>query len=164
MDSTFKTILQRCHNKNVLEWKHGVIRSIFLRLMSDDDDNKRLRALQAVRVSNDLCSSDILSDFEMAKGFTKQVDVSSPILEVSQDLLDAPLQLQAKRKPTLILRSKSVTDLVEDYVKHDKENRGKWLTPRTILSIHSCSSTVTVPASNGRSMDAVSEEVRAANI
>ena len=69
----------RSRNKNVLESKHGVIRTVFLRLLNEKEDNAGLVAMQAVRISNDFYGSDILLSFEMAKGFTKLVSKSATV-------------------------------------------------------------------------------------
>lgn len=78
--------------------------------MSDNTDNPRHRALQVVRISNDLYGSDVLFAFEMAKGSAKPVTVYLPVVEVNQDLIEAQHHPEAKRKLTWILRSKTATD------------------------------------------------------
>lgn len=88
-----------------------MIRSIFLRLLSEFSINARLCALQAVRISNDLYGSDVLSSFEMAKGFTRPSRAWSSALKVDQGIIDAQLQLEAKRRLTKILRSKVILTL-----------------------------------------------------
>lgn len=85
------------------------------------------------------------------------------------DISRAREELIAKRKLTLILRSKAyeepalhVDDMVQTYVKHDKEKRGKWLSPLVILSFDRESETVTVSGASGHKMRAAVEDCRAA--
>lgn len=56
----------------------------------------------------------------------------------------------------------SVGDIVEIFVKHDNEKRGKWLSPRTMLSFDPASCTGTDTAGNGKTMCAAIEDVRPA--
>ena len=168
-DTEFCPIPPRRHNKNVLESKHGVIRGIFLRLLNEDQSNAELAAVQAVPISNDLYGSDILSSFEMAKGFTKPVVSDAQARPLHPDLMNAQLQLEAKRKFTRILRSKAIDntpvaigDLIEVFVRHGKNKKGKWLSPRCVLSIDPRSGSLTVPGSSGRTITAAFEDVRAA--
>lgn len=73
MDIDYKPIPPQSHNEHVLESKNGVIRCIFLRLMSDSDVNPQQCVLQAVRISNNLNGSDFLSAFEITKGFKRPI-------------------------------------------------------------------------------------------
>lgn len=58
--------------KNVLESKHIRIPSIFLRLSDfDSAPNAELAAQKAIRISNDLYGSHVLSAYEHAKGFPR---------------------------------------------------------------------------------------------
>lgn len=105
---------------------------MFLRLIHDDQRNHPLAAIQAVRISNDLFGSDILSSFEMTKGYCKPILPGASPIPFVQEIFDAQLQLDAKRKLTRILRSRSlqksqvkVGDLVEVFVKTGKEKRGE---------------------------------------
>lgn len=82
-----------------------------------------------------------MSSFEPVKGFAKPVDSSCRPQTTQSELIHAHDMLKAKRKLTLILRSKSnkepvvrAGDLVQVYVKHRKEKRGKWLSSRSVLS------------------------------
>ena len=100
----------RRYHKNPLEPKHGVIRSIYLRLKhASPDTDPKVLAHQAVIVSNDLYGSDTVSAFELAKGFTKPVDSSVPPFVLRQDLLDANESFMNKRRLNLILRSNVVS-------------------------------------------------------
>lgn len=101
----------------------------------------------------------------MAKGFTRPISNNPAI--VPEELLEAQITLSAKRKLVRILSLKSPTDisvspgdLVEIYIKQDKQKRGKWLSPRVILDFDPSTSSVTVPGSNGRTIRAAIEDVR----
>jgi len=70
----FKCVPPRRHSKNPLERKHGIIRSIFLKLQTASTDTQpELLALRAVEISKDLYGNDVMSSSEMAKGYTKPV-------------------------------------------------------------------------------------------
>lgn len=130
------------HSFNAIKSKHGIIRSIFFKLSrSYPDALVELLALQAVAISNDLYGNDTLSAFELAKGFTKPVD-RNHVRDVLKDIVDAQLQLSARRKMALILKSKStfeehgnVRDMVEVYNKTGMGKRSVWSTSKTVLSI-----------------------------
>ena len=165
---SFRPVPSRRHHKNTLEPKHGIIRSIYLRLQSaSPTSNSAILALRAVSISNDLYGSDTLSAFELAKGFTKPVAADSELTPVPADLIYARDQLIAKRKLTLILRSHITADpvvnpgdIVQVYVRTGKEKRGRWLSPRTALSIDRSAGTVTVAGSNGKRIVAAVEDTR----
>lgn len=61
----------RRHNKNVIESKHRIIRDIFIRLRSDNEENTKvntkLLVQQAIRISNDLYGNNHASAHELAK-------------------------------------------------------------------------------------------------
>lgn len=164
--SSFGPVPPRRHQKNVIESKHGIIRSIIIRLQhaQPERDNRRL-ALQVLSISNDLSGSDIISAFEMARGFSRPI--SNEINFIGQDIVDAQQTIQAKRNLTKILRSKAISDisiapgdLVEVYVKDGKSKRGSWSSPKTVLQFYPSSWTVTVPDANGKTMRAAIEDVR----
>lgn len=126
------------HSKNAKEFKHNIIRSIFLRLNEDagTDFDSKLAAYKAVSISNDLYGNDAMSAFESAKGFRSPVAAERSDTVVPDDIRDARDQLQARRKLALILRSKavkevplSVGDLVEVYQKKEHEKRGEMVRP-----------------------------------
>lgn len=161
LDIGFKPIPPHRPSKNVLESKHDVIRSIFLILMRDDAMSTELAAMQAVCISNDLYGSDVISDFDMAKGFIRAITISSQVSEIDSDVIDAQLQLEANYKFTMILRSKAITylqvqvgDLVEVFVNRDRKKNCNWLTPRSVLEIYRSSGTLTVFGSMGRTLKA----------
>lgn len=172
LGSELRIIPPRRHSKNVLEPKHGTIRSIFTRLKSSNPDaDKQLLALQSVRVSNDMYGNDVISSFELCRGFSKPVlPMSSPV-EIPDDIRNAHDELIAKRKLNLILRSKSSTkpelsvgDNVQIYVKNQPHKRGRWLSHRPVLSIDLDAETVTVPGSHGHTIKAAFEDTRIVNI
>ncbi len=75
--------------------------------------------------------------------------------------------MKAKRKLTLILRSKPVRcdgfipgSLVQVYIKSGKEKKCKWSSDKVMLSFDSELDTVTVPGSNRQKINAAAEDVR----
>lgn len=131
----FRPVPPRKHSKNVLESKHGIIRSVYLRLKAttDDQSNQNHLVYQAVRISNVLYGSDTMSAFEMAKGYTVPIIPGTAPHPVPDEILSAQQNLSAKRKLTLILRSQTQSvpsvssgDLVQVFIKNGKEKRGKW--------------------------------------
>lgn len=89
------------------------------------------------------------SAHELAKGYTRPAVSGSFPAPVPHDVLQAHEDLAAKRKLTRILRSKSivdlpvnVSDLVQIFIKHEKQKRGQWSSPKTILSFDKNSGTV----------------------
>ena len=156
----------------MLESKHRVIRDVFLRLKEarSDDSQKWMDALdvqQAIRVSNDLYGSEVLSAQELAKGYSRPIEAGAKPKLLSLDIVDAYQTLFAKRKLTLILRSKTIEetpiavgDMVQIFVKDSKEKRGKWSQSMPVLSYDLSNRTVTVPGSKGRKVCAAVEDVR----
>lgn len=51
-------------------------------------------------------------------------------------------------------------NLVEVFHKLEKEKRGKWFSPRSVLSAHQSSGSITVPDSNICTITAALEDVR----
>lgn len=141
-DTQFQTLPPRRHNKNVIESKHRILRDIYLRLKNANPDQDNHILVQHVfRVSNVLYGNNKLSAYELAKGHTYPVDSSVQPFKIPEDILKAQKCLQAKRKLTLVLNSKSVQDksvqvgdMVEVFVKHGKEKRGKWTEALPVLS------------------------------
>lgn len=89
-DTTFRPVPSRKHHKNTLQPKHGVIRSIFIRLLNQNpNSNKSILALRAVSISNYVYGSDVMSAFELAKGFSKPLIENSAPEFVSQELVHA---------------------------------------------------------------------------
>lgn len=128
-----------------LESRHGIIRSIFLRLRSASANAEKelyILALSSNAISNDLYRSDDKSSFEMAKGYTKPIG-SNYAQDVPTDVVNAHNQLQEKRKLALIVKSKDIYELpvgvgnkVESYIKTRIIKKDNWSTPKTLLAVH----------------------------
>lgn len=168
-----RPIPPRRHNKNVIESKHRIIRDIYLRLKSTvpdcTEDHQKLLIQQALRISNDLYGTDVCSAHELAKGYTRPIASGEFPATIPEEILNAHHELIAKRRLTLILRSKSITDIplhvgdqVQIYIKQQHEKRGKWSSPKVAISFDSEMGTVTVPGKNGRFVRAALEDVRPA--
>ena len=168
-----KPIPPRRHNKNVLESKHRIIRDVYLRLKDGQKDqhtpNESLFVQQALRISNNLYGNEVMSAHELAKGYTYPIVIGTSPVPVPDEIVSAQDQLTAKRKLMRIMRSKAVkdepvapVDLVEIFIKHDKEKRGSWTSPRPVLSYVPESHTVVVSGKNGRKRTAALEDTRKA--
>lgn len=135
---SFRLVPPRRHSKNPLESKHGIIRSIYLKLrVADPEGSSELHALRAVAVSNDLYGNDVMSSFELAKGFTKPVADGS-VCTIPEDVVDAHNRLQAKRKLALILKSKATTephvatgDMIKIFFQYRHEQEGQVVDTKT---------------------------------
>lgn len=117
--------------------------------------------VQAIRISNDLYGNDVMSANEPAKGYTRPIHGKHPMMLVPE-LREAHDKLLAKRKLTLILRSKAVKNLpihvgdtVQVFIKHQNEKRGKWSDDKPVLSYDHQSRTVTVPGKEVRTIRGV---------
>ena len=120
----------------MLESKHGVILDFFLRLKEtrggqNEDWMDALQVQQAIRVSNHLYGSEVLSAQELAKEYSRPIEAGAIPKLLPQDIVDVYQILLAKRKLTLILRSKiiqepliAVGDMIQIFVKGSKEKRG----------------------------------------
>lgn len=161
------------HNKNVIESKHRVIRDVFLRLKSacGNDATVSVSTLvkQAIRITNDLYDNDGASAHELAKGYTRPVQNSFVPSSLPKEILEAHENLKAKKKPTLILRSKATSDesfkpgnIVQVFIKKGNEKRGKSSGDKVVLEYDHDSRIVIVPGSGGRRIRAAVEDVRAA--
>lgn len=72
--STFEPIPPRRHQKNVLESKHGVVRSIYLRLEeSEPNMDTWILAVQSIDISNQLYGSNIMSAYEPGHGIPNPI-------------------------------------------------------------------------------------------
>lgn len=94
------------HQKNMLEPRHGLTRSIFIRLHHASLETPLpVLALHAVRVSNDLYWSNVVCAYKAAKGYTHPVHTELPSVPEDTDLLEleAHNNLVARRKLTRIL-------------------------------------------------------------
>lgn len=95
---------------------------------------------------------------------------AKPIL-IPDDLLKAQKFLQARRKLSLVLSSKSVSDtptyvgeIVEVFIKKNCEKRGKWTKSLPLLSYDSDTGMVSLPEKRGKTFSAAVEGVRSAII
>ena len=172
-DITARPVPPGRHHKNPIESKHKVIRSIFLRLneSSDSGENSmnhvdRLEAIRAVHISNDLYGNDIMSAFELSHGYTNRID-SGHARNISPDIMDAHEKLQAKRKLSLILRSRaptevpiSVGDMVDVFLRTGMSKQGKWSTPKIVLQVDHAARSVVVPSKFGRRSTVAFEDIR----
>lgn len=88
-------------------------------------------ALRAIYISNDVYGSEICSGFALAKGHSEPIvtDILNPLPD---NLCEVQENLTAKRKQTLILRSKSepndqlsAGDSVKIFVKNKIEKKGR---------------------------------------
>lgn len=130
-DIEFCPVPPRQHPNNVLESKHGIICSVFLRIRKHDKNLPLEIATQrALRFSNGLYGSDILLAFEMTHEFSRPI--ADTITPVDPELVEAQNTLAAKRKLTRTLRSRvchdelgSVGDMVDVFVKKPNQRRGK---------------------------------------
>lgn len=106
-----------------------------------------------------------MSSFEIAKGFTKPlIDHTAPVV-VAHDLITALETLIAKKELNLIMRTKATVDpvinpgdLVQVYILHGHEKRGKWSSPRAVNSVDSDSGIFTVPGSRVHKINAAIED------
>lgn len=107
---SLRPVHPRRHHKNSLETKHGVIRSILLKLKNaqPNADTRRM-AYQSVTISNDLYGNYTVSAFKIAKGITKPIYSSTPPLVLTQDHVDAHDELINRRRLHMILRSLQIS-------------------------------------------------------
>lgn len=167
---TFRTVPPFRHSKNPLKSKHGVIRSIFLKLCTAEPQNTHeLQALRAISICNDLCANDVMSLCELARGFSKPL-TQVIICLIPSNVVDAHNRLQAKRKLALILKSKSMKkpqvatgDIIEVYTNPGLNNMGKLSTPKIVLAVDPYARTVLVPAKVSRRDPVASKDIRMAH-
>lgn len=156
----------------MLEPRHGPIRSIFIRLRhAFPGEFPQSLAIHAVRISNDLYGSDVISAFEAAKGYSRPINPDVPPAPVDAEMLEAHANLVARRKLTKILRSHSLEenefrtgDLVQIFMKRGHEKRGRWLSPRQVIAIDTDVVMVTVPGAASHTVNVALEDVRAAHV
>lgn len=94
LNISFRPVSPLRHSKNVLESKHAVIRSILLFLVDDSSSNTCLAVMQYVRISNALYGSELVPAHEMARRCSKPIGPRINPLPVTQDVIDAQLQLE----------------------------------------------------------------------
>lgn len=82
-----RVVPPRRHRKNVLESKHGIIRSIVLRLFgSKTPVSPYLSALRAIQISTGIYGLETRSAFEIGNGCTRSV--ANAIFPVPDNLLE----------------------------------------------------------------------------
>lgn len=159
------------HSPNPLECKHGIIRSIFLKLrIGEPNVNNEVHALRSVTISNDLYVNDVMSSFELETEITKPV-IDSTVYPISDYVVNAQAQLQARRKLAIILKSKSIEeisvtagDLIEVFSKTGMDKKGNWSVPKTVSSVDKKGRSVTVSAKRGKRAVVAFEDIRIAFI
>ena len=109
----FKPVPPKRHSRNPIESKHAIIRSVFIRLKENAgiESNLQQLAYQAVTTSNDLYGNNVMSSFEVAKGYTKPLIKPANELGIPDEIYQAQQNLIAKRKLALILKSKSTAEI-----------------------------------------------------
>lgn len=124
---------------------------------------------QAVAISNDLNDTDTVSAFEIAKGNTKPLEPRQSIYPLTDDPRNAHDEPIAKRKLNLSLRFHAtssprlkVGDMVQVYLKRVLEKRGRWSSPRVVLSIDPSAGSISVPGSANNQITVAFEEFRLA--
>lgn len=112
-DISFRPVPRGRHSENMMESRHNVVRSTYLRLKEDtgDNHNATLASYRAITISNDLYGNDTLSAFEMAKGFTKPVMLKTTRVSIPEEVAMAQDKLKASRKLALIHKSKAAKEL-----------------------------------------------------
>lgn len=128
-DIAFLPVPRQRHHKNLLEPKHGVIRSNFYSLKSASLlSDVKLLSVTAVRILNELYGSDTLSALEIVEGFSKPIDNFFPPKFTPPDVVSAHDESKAKRKLTFMLMSNATLDpvinagdLIQVFVKQEKE-------------------------------------------
>lgn len=141
IDIIFELVPKNRHYKKPIESKNSIIRSIYERLKDHGQKAKNFdqiqSALKSVSISNDLYGNILMSSFELAKGYTRPL--MSKANEIPPDIVEAQQNLNAKRKLTLILKSKSVSeipvsvgDMVETYSVTKSDKRGHWSEPKKV--------------------------------
>lgn len=110
----------------------------------------------------------------LLRGTAKLYKEAHHPLPLPNGIAEAHEEVPAKGKLTLIFRSKTagsadtmfigVGKLVEIFMKLRANERGKWLFPRTALSIDADAGTVAVPGANSTTICDAAENVRVANV
>lgn len=97
--SKLKPLPSRRHQKDILEPKHGVLRSIFIRKSKENElVNERICIALVFNISNQLYGSDTMSTYKMAHELSKPI-ADYPV-QLHSDFLDAQSTFEAKRKLT----------------------------------------------------------------
>lgn len=121
-------------------------------------------ALRAVSVSNDLYGNYSVSAYEMAKGFTRPMEGNVVMLQ--QDITDAHLNMQARRKLSLILKSKATKeiplckgDVVKVFTRPKVGKRGQWSLPKKVMILDHDDRNIIVPGKAGYKICVVFEDI-----
>lgn len=131
---SFRPVLPGTHSWNMIEIKHPIIRSIILQIKKADRDNidERSSPIRAITISNDLYENETLFAIALGRDLTKPPPTPNLVQALPDDIVTAYENLQARRKPALILKSKSMSepvdtfdDTVEVYTKMDFEKQSK---------------------------------------
>lgn len=96
-DIKFRPVPSRERHNIAFEPKHGVIRSIFIRLQSAGPDvDPSILASRSIRISNYSYGTDMLFSFELANGCSKPLVLSAPPSWILSELLSVRVTLIAK--------------------------------------------------------------------
>lgn len=89
-DIIFRPVPPNRHQKNMFEPRHGPTRSMFISLRHENPQiSLPFLAIRAIRVSNDLYGSDIISAYEPAKGLMRPINLDNPPFPVDDEILEA---------------------------------------------------------------------------
>lgn len=149
--ATFESIPPQRNNKNVLEFKNGIYWSIYPQLSETYPElDDRILVTQSTVILNNLYSSDIMTTYELAHGFSKPM-ISKPAC-LPNDIVIAQQHLEANHKLTHISRTEYpfkpsilTGDLDEVYIRKAVEKRGTWSATRTLIDYDIKCGTVVMP-------------------
>lgn len=152
----------------MLEPMHGPIRSYFIRLRHlEPGISAESITMGAFLISNYLYRYDVLSAFEAANCFRRPIFSGNNVILVDYAIIKAHANHAARRKLIGILRSHSLQpgqfkpgDLVPVFVRGGKQNRGKWLSPRQIMSTDSEACILSILGLAGRLISVAFEYTR----
>lgn len=98
----FRQVSLHRHSKKLLESKHGILRFIFFLLRDDRrDDSPDISAVRALRFSNDLYGSQVLSSYEMSKVLTHTVGSANHAIPIA--LFDEVDEIKKRSSPIVSL-------------------------------------------------------------
>lgn len=127
-----------------------------------------LHVYGAILISKDPYGTDVMSAFELAKGYTKPLAKDS-INMVPDDIGDDYEKLQSKRKLGLIMKSKateeasvSFGDMIEVYQKDNLGKNGTWSSPKIVLTVDNDARNVTIPSKGRKRTTVAFEDIRLA--
>lgn len=123
-------------------------------------------AVQAVTFSNKSYENDIVSAFEMAKGYNKPVNCNDGS-KVPDDIVDAQERLSAKCKLELTFKSMATfeehvkgSDMIELYQKIRMNNREIRFTLKILLTLNHNAHFVIAPGKAGKRITMAVKDVR----